>query len=150
MKVDRKHGDESGAVLIEAALTLLVFFVFIFAIWEMGRVVNFEETLTNAAREGARFAVLPLTQTSTMPTDDEIRAHVRTYLRAAGVDDATATIAITRPVVIDTGPVNTDFTTVTVSVPYNLLTISMFSSLQKTLTATASMRNETSRDVSSP
>jgi Flp pilus assembly protein TadG len=111
-------------------------------IMEAGRFMNVQQTLTDAAREGARLSVAPITQTSTVATVEEIRAEVQRFLDAARIDGAT--IDIERPVVIDTSGVPTEFTRVRVELPYEVLTLSMFSDLQVTLKGEALMRNETS------
>jgi Flp pilus assembly protein TadG len=46
-----------GAALVEAALVLPVVITFLFGILEYGRYVMMLQLLTNAAREGARYAV---------------------------------------------------------------------------------------------
>ena len=63
MRLGRK---ENGTVIVETAFTVLLLFTFLFAIMEAGRLFNVQETLTDAAREGARFGVTPLTQTNTL------------------------------------------------------------------------------------
>jgi Flp pilus assembly protein TadG len=141
MKPDVTKGQR-GSVLVESALTLLTFVVVLLGIVEAGRLLSLQQSINNAAREGVRLAVLPLTQTSTLPSDADITAQARRYLDAAGISGGT--IAITRPITVDTGPVNTTFTRVTVTVPYQLVTVSMFSSQQFSLTGSALMRNETS------
>jgi Flp pilus assembly protein TadG len=53
-----------GAALVEAALVLPVVLMFLFGILEYGRYVMMRQVLTNAAREGARYAQIhqqPLT-----------------------------------------------------------------------------------------
>ena len=67
--------EECGQALVEAGLTLLVFFVFLVSLFEGGRLLQTQQTLTEAAREGARYAVLPLTQTSTLPDCAQVAAH---------------------------------------------------------------------------
>lgn len=50
---------QRGGTLLEAALVIPLLFMFLFAIIEFGRVYNMYQTITNAAREGARFGVEP-------------------------------------------------------------------------------------------
>lgn len=50
---------QRGGTLVEAAIVLPLLFMFLFAIVEFGRVFNMYQTMTNAAREGARFGVAP-------------------------------------------------------------------------------------------
>ena len=41
--------SEQGVIVVEAALTLLLFLTFLFAVMEVGRVLSVQQTLTNAA-----------------------------------------------------------------------------------------------------
>jgi Flp pilus assembly protein TadG len=143
-----KRRIEAGVVLVEAALTLLVLFIVLFAIMEAGRFFQVQEMISNAAREGARLAVSPLTQSTTMPSDDEITSKVQTYLDAASITGATVTVdryvrlsdgvAISSPCNAPCG------TRVSVQAPYQIATLSMFTSLSMNLKGKALMRNETS------
>src|SRR5207237_26452 len=68
------HRDDRGAALIEMALTLPLMLLVSAGIFEFGRAYQTWQVLTNAAREGARIAVLPGT------TDANITARVRPYI----------------------------------------------------------------------
>ena len=138
----RVYQRQSGTVLVESALTLLLFFVLLIGILEAGRFLNVQHTLTMAARQGARLGVAPITKTSTLPSTQEIEDEVNQWLSASNISGAN--INVERPVVIDTGGVPSEFTRVSVSLPYEVMTISMFSKLQVTLKGEALMRNETS------
>jgi Flp pilus assembly protein TadG len=64
----RSKRARRGAALVEAALVLPVVLMFLFGILEYGRYVMMRQVLTNAAREGARYAQIhtqPLTVGST-------------------------------------------------------------------------------------
>ena len=52
--------SERGAALIEAAVTIPLILLISVAIFEFGRAFETWQIMTNAAREGARVAVLPL------------------------------------------------------------------------------------------
>ena len=134
--------SELGTVLVESAITLLMFFVMLFGIMEAGRFMSFQQTLTDAAREGTRVAIAPLTGTSTMASDSQIKTQAQIFLDSNHVTGATVTID--RPVVINTNGINTQFTRVTVKAPYQLITLSLFSNLAVTLQGKSLMRNETS------
>jgi len=133
---------ETGAVVVEAALTLLLFFTLLFAIMEGGRFLNVQQTLTNAAREGARLAVAPLSQTSTLASDGQIEAEIRVFLDAARISGATVTVE--RPVTVQANGVTMQYTRVRVSVPYQVISLAAFSALSVNLAGEALMRNETS------
>ena len=123
-------------------MTVLGFLVLLLGIFEAGRLLNIQQTLTVASREGAKLAVLPLSGTSTLPSVGEIESEVQRFLQAANIGSATTVVE--RPVSIVTGSVTTTSTRVRVSLPYTLLTLSMFSDLEITLVGQTLMRNETS------
>ena len=149
---------ERGVTTVEGAIILLVFFMLMLGVIEAGRFLSTRQVLTNAAREGARFAIAPTAGTNNLPTDSEIIARVNTYLAAAHVTGATVTTRcpLTAPeacsskhasmtVVTGLGMVNTQYTEVTVSKPYNVITApGFFNSLAITVTGKAMMRRETS------
>ena len=71
--------NERGAALLETAITLpLILFISV-AIFEFGRAYQTWQVLTNAAREGARVAVINGT------TDDTVREAARTYMRGGAL-----------------------------------------------------------------
>jgi Flp pilus assembly protein TadG len=51
-------GDQKGSSVAEFAMVALVFFMIIFGIIEFGRLLYTHNALTDAARRGARYAVL--------------------------------------------------------------------------------------------
>ena len=55
----RKWRSETGAALLEAAFTIPILLLVTVGILEFGRAYQTWQVLTNAAREGARIAVLP-------------------------------------------------------------------------------------------
>ncbi len=134
--------SQKGAAIIESAIIMLVFLVTIFGIMEAGRVMNIQETVTDAAREGARFAVAPIWQTSTHPTVPQIQAVVDTFLRASAISGAN--VNVQRPVNIVTGSVTTEYTRVRVDVPYQPIIGKLLFPTTFTIKGEALMRNETS------
>ena len=51
--------DEAGAAMVEFALVaVLVFFPLVFGLIELGRIVFAKTTVTAAAREGVRYAIV--------------------------------------------------------------------------------------------
>jgi len=129
--------DSRGQALVEAAMTILLLFVFIFAIFEVGRLIQVQQALTDAAREGARRSVAPLTRTDTLAPD--VVEVVQTYLEAASVHVSPADIVVNNNVLIG----STTYTRVTIHYSYRVMTLLMFGSLNKTLTGQSLMRNET-------
>ena len=71
--------NQRGNALIETAITLPIILFVSVAIFEFGRAYQVQQVLTNAAREGARIAVLAGV------SDDEVRTRVRDYLRDGGL-----------------------------------------------------------------
>lgn len=54
----KKSTDQSGAVAVEFALVLPIFLVLVLGIFEMGRAFNIQISLSEAAREAARYAAI--------------------------------------------------------------------------------------------
>ncbi|HKT11893.1 MAG TPA: TadE family protein [Terriglobia bacterium] len=55
----RRWAEDSAAELVEAAFVLPLLLMLMLGIFWLGRAYNVYETITRAAREGARYAVLP-------------------------------------------------------------------------------------------
>jgi hypothetical protein len=137
---------ESGTVLIEAAITLPLLLLVVLGIVDFGRLFQRYEVVTNAAREGARVAVLPGYDAA-----DVVERSLQ-YLDAGGLDrdlaDPPPVYQAPAPVPIDGGPCIT-LVGVTVTYPHTYSFVggimnffgTGFSST--TLTATALMRSET-------
>jgi Flp pilus assembly protein TadG len=126
-----------GAAVVEFAVVAPVFFLMIIGMIEFGRAIMVEQILTNAAREGARVAVLD----SATPTASVVSGKVTTYLTNAGINGATVTITPTEPTSATYGqPV-----TVMVTVPYTSVSWlpSPWFLKSKTMKATSVMRRET-------
>ncbi len=76
-----------GAAVTEFAIVAPVFFLVILGMIEFGRMAMVQQVITNAAREGARIAVLD------GATKNKVDQRVNDYLVSAGV--RTATVAVT-------------------------------------------------------
>lgn len=138
----KANKEQSGAALVEAALVTLTFMIILFSIFEAGRMLQIQQTLTNAAREGARLSVLPLQGgTDTLPSSTTVENRVRQFLNASGLNGATATINVNQAHTEGTSTMT--YSLVTVTVPYRVLSTSMFSLLQVNLRGRSMMRNET-------
>src|SRR5437764_10178857 len=75
----RLKKNERGAALLEAAITVPMILMICIGIFEFGRAYQTWQVLTNAAREGARLAVI---QGS---TDADVRTRVNSYLTGGGL-----------------------------------------------------------------
>lgn len=98
----RSSGASRAQALVEFAIVAPIFFLLLFAIIDFGRYVYYVQIINNAAREGARYAIVHGDNgiPSTGPPDDatgaEVKNTVRNYL--VGVVDAGAlTITPTWP-----------------------------------------------------
>ena len=106
---------ERGAALLEAAITVPIILLISVGIFEFGRAYQTWQVLTNAAREGARMAVID------GPTDTEVRARVNSYLTGGGLTSLSAD----KIVVNRTVPFNGTATAsqVTVNYPFNFIVL---------------------------
>ena len=89
-----RHG-EKGAELVEMAFLLLLFLVLMMGVFELGRAYNIDQNITNAAREGARFAVAPQQgNTINYPNNSEVGNVISSFMQSSNLDPAAATINI--------------------------------------------------------
>ena len=142
--------DARGAEILEAAIVLpILLTLLIGAIW-MGMAYNVYETMTRAAREGARFAVAPSCATcgNAAPTDGEVTAVIDAALSAANMDPANVNpaIAITRNVVLNsTDPNSVQVSGVVIRFGYPFQFVVPFTSLNMstiTISTSVQMRQE--------
>jgi len=116
------RNDRLGAVLVETAIVMPVFLVVLWGILEFGRAMMVGQLTTNAARYGARAAILDGSTNSTI-TDDVKNFLVKT-VSGISPDDVTVEIAVT-PGPGNQNPQNQlsasrprDICQVSVSIPY--------------------------------
>ena len=96
MKVrERVRHKEKGAELVETAFVILLFMVLMIGVFEFGRAYNIYQNITNAAREGARFAVAPMRGgTINYPNNAEVSGVINGFMRSSNLSPAVATINI--------------------------------------------------------
>jgi len=139
--------NQRGSALLETALTLPLLLLVSVGIFEFGRAYQMEQVITNAAREGARLAVMPGTTTSM------VQARVQSYLSAGQVyKPETASIVLTPNVAIPIGTGTATGTRVTVNYPFSFMVLNPVAKLVVkgtttgsapiTMSASAEMRNE--------
>jgi hypothetical protein len=130
-----------GAAVVEFAVVAPVFILLIFGMIEIGRAIMVEQVLTNAAREGARVAVLD----SANPTHDVIVGKVQTYCHNLGITVNASEVDVNPTEPTASSCKNGDPVSVTVSVPYSRVSwvAAPFFMKDKTLKARAVMRRET-------
>jgi Flp pilus assembly protein TadG len=141
----KKLAGERGTALMETALTLPLVLLVSVAIFEFGRAYETWEVLVNAAREGARVAVLPNATTS------DVQTRAVGYMQMGQLPNAnTATVSVST-VPISIGAATANASQVTISYPFSFMVLQPVANLVVsgstlgapiTLTAQAVMRNE--------
>jgi Flp pilus assembly protein TadG len=137
--------SQRGAALLETAITIPLILLVSVSIFEFGRAYQTWQVLTNAAREGARVAVIQGT------TDGQVTAAVRNYMTGGALPNAgSAPVAIDRNVPFN-GGANTA-SRITISYPFQFMVLNPVVRLVQagsttgqgttTMTAVATMRNE--------
>jgi Flp pilus assembly protein TadG len=134
--------NQRGAALIETAITIPLVLLVSVSIFEFGRAYQTWQVLTNAAREGARIAVLP------DYTDAMVTSTVRTYLTSGRLSNPNAaSIIVVRNVPFGT----TTASRITVNYPFNFIVLNPVARLVRkgstvgtplTMQSSALMRNE--------
>jgi Flp pilus assembly protein TadG len=142
----RRLTNERGAALLETAVTLPLVLLVSISILEFGRAYQTFQVMTNAAREGARIAVLPGT------ADADVTGRVQSYLASGQIaNPAAATVVIDHSQTVSAGAGTAAATQVTVSYPFSFMVLNPVAQLVAknstlgaafTMTATALMRNE--------
>ncbi len=138
--------NERGTALLETAIVLPLVLLVSVSIFEFGRAYQVFQIMTNAAREGARIAVLPGT------TDTAIKQRVVDYLTAGQIPSPSANwVSIDHSQTVTTGAGNAQATAVTVNYPFNFMVLNGVAKLVVgnstagsafTMTTSALMRNE--------
>ena len=116
----RRFCDDQAAQLVEFALVLPMLLLVVLGIAEFGFIFQRYEVVTNAAREGARMAVLP------GYTDADVDARVRVYVTqgkvpTTGTNPTVAITNVTIPVGAGLPPVNAKRVVVTYTHSYTFL-----------------------------
>ena len=134
--------NQRGAALIETAITIPLVLLVSVAIFEFGRAYQTWQVLTNAAREGARIAVLE------GQTDAQVATTVRNYMAGGQLPNGgTASINIVRNEPFG----STTASRVTVNYPFQFMVLNGVARLVRgnatagtplTMQSSALMRNE--------
>jgi Flp pilus assembly protein TadG len=133
--------------MIEAAMTLPLLLFVCIGIIEFGRLYQTWQVMTNAAREGARVAVLP------SQLNGRVDSRVRQYLQMGGLNsDSSVGVSVT-PMNVSLGSGGTaSGSKVTVTYPFTFMVLQPIAQLVVpgatagapiTLETAATMRNET-------
>lgn len=109
------HRSERGSTLVESALAFTVFFMFVFGIIDMSRMVGNYNQVAHAAREAVRYAIVRGASTNSPATQTTIANQAKTQL--PGMDPASVTVTATWNPDNNPGGV----VSVTVSYPYTFI-----------------------------
>lgn len=144
--VFRRATNERGAALIETAFTLPLVLLLSVSVFEFGRAFQYWQVLTNAAREGARIAVLPGI------SDETVASRVQGYLEGGQLSaPESSTVTIVRNGEISIGEGTASASTVTVGYPFEFMVLQPIAQLVVrgstvgapiTMSVSATMRNE--------
>ena len=140
-----RFNNDRGTALLEVAMTLPVVLLVSVGIFEFGRAYQTQQILTNAAREGARVAVLP------NQPPGAVQSRVAAYLQAGQISNpSSATVNVTATV-LSLGTGTTTGSKVTVTYPYTFMVLQPVARLVVrntrvgapiTLSASSEMRDE--------
>lgn len=146
MTMTTRMKSERGAALLEAAITIPMLLLISVGIFEFGRAWQTWQVLTNAAREGARLAVLP------DPTPGVAEARVREYMAGGQLPQAgTAAVDVNRSASITVNGAAVSASQVTIDYPFTFVVLQPVARLVSpgtsvggplTMRAQAVMRNE--------
>ena len=136
-----------GAVTVEMALVLPIFISLVLGIIEFGRGFMVAQLVTNAAREGARRAIVDGS------TNSDVTSYIQTFLHTSSnvaTGDVSVTITVTPAAGNPANPSNAisacqsrDLINIAVSIPFNKVALVTGKYLAgKNLTGSASMRHE--------
>jgi Flp pilus assembly protein TadG len=142
----RRISSASGQALVETAVTLPIILLVAVSIFEFGRAFQTWEVLTNAAREGARVAILP------NATSNDVQSRVVSYMQGGQLGNyQSATVSVNQNTPIPVGASTAATSVVTVSYPFSFMVLNPVANLVVhgsavgspiTITASAEMRNE--------
>jgi Flp pilus assembly protein TadG len=140
----RRNSKEKGAELVEMAVVLPLLLFLIAGIVDFAFLLQSFEVVTNAAREGARIAVLP------GYVDTDVQNRVAAYVASAGLSGTPTTTVATTTITPGGGGPSFTAKQVSVSYDYGFLFIKPMATLigatftsTKTFTARSVMRCET-------
>ena len=105
--------DKNGAIMVELAISILLLLLIVFGIIELGFAFFTKAMVTNAAREGARYAV------TVDANDSSIKQRVKDYLTGAALTNITDDDITVSPSVTSDPKWPLGGTPVTVTVTYN-------------------------------
>jgi len=109
---------DRGQAMIETAIVLPILLLVSVSIFEIGRAYQTAQVLTNAAREGARVAVMPGTKVA------DVQQLVKDYLKNGQLGGyASATVTVDQNMVLPIGTGNASASQVVVSYPFSFMVL---------------------------
>ena len=142
----RRITGERGQALIEAAVTIPILLLVAVGIFEFGRAYQTWQVLTNAAREGARAAVIP------NPSPGAPEATARSYMQSGMLPNyGSAAVSVNRNASIPVNGTPVSASEVTIDYPFQFIVLQPVAQLVRpgssagaplTMHATSTMRNE--------
>jgi len=143
----RGLASDHGQALVEAALVLPLLLLLSVGIFEFGRAYQTYQVLTNAAREGARLAILPDS------TAADVQSRVAAYMQAGALDNYNAAmVSVNQNATMSAGATTASASVVTVNYPFSFMVLNPIARLvvsgsalgnaPLTIAASAEMRNE--------
>ena len=135
--------NERGAALLETAITVPIILLIAVGIFEFGRAYQTQQVLTNAAREGARQAILEGV------TDAQVTTTVRNYMSSGGLTPVNP--VINRTISFNPAGGCPCASRITINYPFNFIVLQPVARLVRrtstvgapiTMQASALMRNE--------
>lgn len=136
--------DERGQSLVEFALILPIFVLLMVGIFDLGHVVWSNDALTNASREGARFAIVNGNQSQTPASRQDVKNAAINWAANAGTS-VSATVCWSAPGAPCSGDTDTgtadrgQLVTVTVTANVSLAAPSFFGFRSTLLSSTTTM-----------
>lgn len=142
MVLTKNCGQRRAATAVETAMVLIPLLMFLFGIFEFGRLLMDWNLLDNAAREGCRYALANNTNTS---INSNVQGIVNTYMagRSVSFSSSTVTATVSGTHLGVSTPVNNlapgDPITVTVSGNYQFMNIIPFISMPSLFSMSSSV-----------
>ena len=143
----KRMKSQRGTAILEVALTVPMLLLVAAGIFEFGRAYQTWQILTNAAREGARAAVVPYAGSG------QSEARARDYMESGSLSNhASAGVSVNNNASISIGGTSASATEVTITYPFQFVILQPLARLVQpdtsvggplTMTASAIMRNET-------
>jgi Flp pilus assembly protein TadG len=131
--MSRRRSERRGQALVEFALVAPIFFLLLFGLIDFGRYVYYVQILNNAAREGARYAIvhgakgIPRTGPPDDPTGASVKSTVKNYLTGVIGQSSALTVDVCWDTKNGVGPAcsgdNSRGTPVSVNVTYQFRSV---------------------------